>query len=626
MRKTRGGINLRDFVVPLSINLGVALLAFLFSQLGVLSKSALYNPPFLTLSLALVNILLWSAIPGMVYLLTGGILSSSLVTLFVSVLLAVFNLKKMSHLNDVIVPFDFVFLREASFFVRYIDRFYIWGMPPLLVVLAVVIFRLRKRYPLRVSKLPFYFRSILVSPILLFSMLFGMGCLTWGGFTASLVDGMVKPATLSWNQSSNAYSHGWLVTFLFNLRQLNRESLLASTHIADAPDSEVVREPTGSAIAKGTLGRTPPRHVVVLMLEALYDISKLGIEFSEDPLPNLHRFFAENRETSGLMRTPTFGGQTANVEFEVLTGMSLFLLPSGPIPYKQYIRHELDAIPWEFQRAGFSTNAVHNYEKRFFNRDRVYPLLGFQQFVGLEDMPGADIVTGNKVLRVPDDLSLFSSLANILDTASGPTFSFAVSMFLHSDYDWELPERIRRVSPRNSGLSPDAVNALENYASRLRLVDERFGDFFEKHVKNRSDTLLVVFGDHQPNIAPSVKDLFETRLTEVLGDTLPLYRVPKHGVHYVTPYTVFGATVSNKSVPRLLGAHCLGNYVLSLSGIPRGREFQQVDAFCSKVPAFAPELFQQPSAMEISRLRTSAYQELFSENGRLAQGRENGGQ
>ena len=38
------------------------------------------------------------------------------------------------------------------------------------------------------------------------------------------------------------------------------------------------------------------------------------------------------------MFSPEFGGMTANVEFEALTGFSNAFLPYGSIPYQQYVR------------------------------------------------------------------------------------------------------------------------------------------------------------------------------------------------------------------------------------------------------------------------------------------------
>ena len=47
---------------------------------------------------------------------------------------------------------------------------------------------------------------------------------------------------------------------------------------------------------------------------------------------------------SGSMFSPEFGGMTANVEFEALTGFSNAFLPYGSIPYQQYVRGPVPSL------------------------------------------------------------------------------------------------------------------------------------------------------------------------------------------------------------------------------------------------------------------------------------------
>ena len=72
--------------------------------------------------------------------------------------------------------------------------------------------------------------------------------------------------------------------------------------------------------------------------------------FSEDPVPNLHHYI-ENFP-GGQTISPTFGGNTANVEFEALTSYSMSLLKPGSIPYQQVItnKKEIPSIPTALKR------------------------------------------------------------------------------------------------------------------------------------------------------------------------------------------------------------------------------------------------------------------------------------
>ena len=72
------------------------------------------------------------------------------------------------------------------------------------------------------------------------------------------------------------------------------------------------------------------------MSESFWDPTKLpGVTITPDPIPTMREL------RSGSMFSPEFGGMTANIEFEALTGFSNAFLPYGSIPYQQYVRRQL---------------------------------------------------------------------------------------------------------------------------------------------------------------------------------------------------------------------------------------------------------------------------------------------
>ncbi len=73
--------------------------------------------------------------------------------------------------------------------------------------------------------------------------------------------------------------------------------------------------------------------IIVVMSESFWDPTLLpGTTITPDPMPNVRAL------RSGSMFSPEFGGMTANVEFEALTGFTNAFLPYGSIPYQQYVR------------------------------------------------------------------------------------------------------------------------------------------------------------------------------------------------------------------------------------------------------------------------------------------------
>ena len=74
--------------------------------------------------------------------------------------------------------------------------------------------------------------------------------------------------------------------------------------------------------------------VILIQLESFLDPKNIkDMTFSDDPAP-IHTYLREKYST-GKLSVPSFGGGTANTEFEVLTGINLDNFGAGEYPYKQ---------------------------------------------------------------------------------------------------------------------------------------------------------------------------------------------------------------------------------------------------------------------------------------------------
>ena len=114
------------------------------------------------------------------------------------------------------------------------------------------------------------------------------------------------------------------------------------------------------------------------MNEAFADMSVLAdYETSEDCLP----FISSLKENSvkGKLHVSIVGGNTPNSEFEFLTGMSMGFLPAGSIPYQQFIKSPLPSLVTQMNDLGYRTVAMHPYLASGWDRNTVYPYLGFEE-------------------------------------------------------------------------------------------------------------------------------------------------------------------------------------------------------------------------------------------------------
>ena len=104
---------------------------------------------------------------------------------------------------------------------------------------------------------------------------------------------------------------------------------------------------TGSQEADGTPSDNAQKpNIIVIMNEAFSDPSVLGdFTTNEDYMPFVHSLLdGADNTISGHLNVSVKGGNTANTEFEYLTGASMAFLPYGSIPYQQYVKKETPSM------------------------------------------------------------------------------------------------------------------------------------------------------------------------------------------------------------------------------------------------------------------------------------------
>lgn len=233
-------------------------------------------------------------------------------------------------------------------------------------------------------------------------------------------------------------------------------------------------------------------NIIVIMDEAFSDLAVLGdLETNKDYMPFLHQMQQGGENTiTGYVQVSVCGGNTANSEFEFLTGDTMAFLPGGSIPYQQYIKQETPSLASYLKSLGYATYAQHPYGAGGWNRDQVYPLLGFDNVDFLEDYT-------NKTY-VRKYVSDASDMQHIIDTFENkeegkPVFIFNVTMQNHGGYTDTYTDFTNEIrSQYQSG-------ALDQYLTLISLTDEALEELVDYFSEVDEKTVLVFFGDHQPN-------------------------------------------------------------------------------------------------------------------------------
>ncbi|QSQ20211.1 LTA synthase family protein [Pyxidicoccus parkwayensis] len=290
-----------------------------------------------------------------------------------------------------------------------------------------------------------------------------------------------------WDQRTNFQANGLPLMLLWNWEGLRMDP-------GSAYSAETVRVALGRDAEPPATAPPEPVDVVIYMAESLWDPTQLGVKLSTDPLPFLHGLMATH--SSGHLISPTFGGGTANAEFELLTGMSTSFVPDGSFPYQHYVLKPVEALPSLFRDAGYHTSAIHPFHGWYWSRDVVYPLLGFNDFQSLSSFANAK----QEGPWVSDEALVDHILEQLSDTRR-PHFIMAITMSTHGPYSLPLTgaEQVRVTGD----ISPDNTLLLTNYAHKLRQTDRALERLVRTLEARPRKTLLVVFGDHLPMLGPN---------------------------------------------------------------------------------------------------------------------------
>jgi len=168
-------------------------------------------------------------------------------------------------------------------------------------------------------------------------------------------------------------------------------------------------------------------------------------------------------------------------------------LPQGSIPYQQYLINELPAIPAYLKELGYETVATHPYLSTGWDRDTIYPLLGFERSIFIEGYNRSD-----KLRSYIKDAACVDKIIEIYEKkeTGTPLFLFNVTMQNHGGYT----EEFANFKPDITVEGLDNL-AVEQYLSLLKVSDAEFERLVTYFSQVEEDTVIVFFGDHQPNDA-----------------------------------------------------------------------------------------------------------------------------
>lgn len=399
-----------------------------------------------------------------------------------------------------------------------------------------------------------------------------------------------------WNQAVTYVNNGFIIGFYYNAIGMSSdkpEEYSKENMLAIAEKYRAIRESDGKRVALNNV----VDNIIVVLDESFYDPSILSkyVISGGDVTPVLHKIFQEY--PSGYMYSPEYGGGTANVEFEVQTGLSNFFAQT--MPY-QTVVPKLDSLIGVASSAknyGFSTTAIHSYDGIFYKRYLTYPVLGYDSFMDRNEMKYQEHDYSSGYIN---DWSIYNEALDVLRSDDKmPKVINLVTMQNHSPYFSAmypyLQFSIKSLVPPapNHDFSDNSIFAHD--LQTIHESDKYLGEFLSELDKLEERTVVLWFGDH----AASVLDEYIN--SEDPNDV---------NMAHLTPYFIYAnfdieSEYTEAQVAKLNKAlgfdfsqtkgvdlpittpNCLLNQMYDILGVEKAPLYYLVDAVCEEMPILA---------------------------------------
>ncbi len=236
--------------------------------------------------------------------------------------------------------------------------------------------------------------------------------------------------------------------------------------------------------------------VIIVQIETLFALDNYGVTTDFDPFAP----FDELKENGfyGNMVSPKYGGGTAYVEYEVLTGFSSGYSQAAACPYNAVIYDGFPGAPRFFSDNGYSTAAIHSYNSTFYNRVNAYPQMGFDK-VYFDDSFVNPKMSGEWISDeecIKKTIEVYEQLSN---SESG-VFLHVVTMQNHSPVYPERYTPTLLAGTRSDSLTPKQTEAVAAYARAFEDSCDAVRMLADYLATVDRDVVLLVYGDHQASI------------------------------------------------------------------------------------------------------------------------------
>jgi phosphoglycerol transferase MdoB-like AlkP superfamily enzyme len=468
----------QKFRTPLALQIIITILVPIAAF--YLLEAFSHQPFEITWKIQLLNILFFMLLEVILLCITGRTSVASLILMFVALAVGLINYYTLQFRGTPVLPWDILSVKTAASVTTEYDFKVTWHV----IWISLVM--------LTVAACSIIFTHIRIKGVLrrILSGAFGIVALilcTMGLWQKATVD-FFELDDILFTPVDMYEDNGFAISFAYNLQYLRVKA-------PTGYDTETVYREEESYVNTNADRYSNP-NIIVIMNESFCDPAVLtDFETNQDYMPFIHSLLeGGDNVVSGYAYPSVCGGNTANSEFEFLTGSSMAFLPEGSVAYQQYVKDETPALGWYLQSLDYRTCGMHPFGSAGWNRNTVYPNLGFEMTRFSGDMRGAQ-----KMRTYISDAATYEMIeANYATKDDKSLFTFEITMQNHGGYFQDYDNFEREIELINTDAEQVDINITERYLSLVKKSDEAFEDLIQHFENTDEPVIILMFGDHQP--------------------------------------------------------------------------------------------------------------------------------
>ena len=185
--------------------------------------------------------------------------------------------------------------------------------------------------------------------------------------------------------------------------------------------------------------------------------------------------------------------------------------------YQLYEKNYFRGLPWLLKDEGYETAVLHGHENRdFWNRDDIYPALGFDHYygglIGDTARPGGNFKMTEWMGWGLTDSEFYPQAMKYIKELQEPFYSFVITLSNHHPYEMLDKYKFIDLAPEDEG------TLVGNYLNSAAYTDYALSKLFDefKRAGLYENTVFAFYGDHMG--LPSADETNEV-MGRLLGHT-----------------------------------------------------------------------------------------------------------